>query len=117
MWYVDLNEMRKSCPGLSVNPDKGLVLPGETVSIVATVRNDVPLKVDAPLMISVRGGKPVKCTIKFDIQRPNVDIKTDELDFGKSYLGAISTRPLTIANTSQIPAIFTFDLRKYPEFR
>lgn len=117
MWYVDLNEMRKTCPGLSINPEKGLILPGETVSIFATVRNDVPLKVDAPLMICVRGGKPVKCTIKFDIQRPTVEIKTDELDFGKSYLGAIATKALTISNTSLIPAIFTFDLRKYPEFR
>jgi len=116
VFYVDLAEMRAKCPGLSLTPDKGLLMAGETLQLVATVRSERALRIDGPLMVNVRGGKPVKVNIKADIQIPVVELKTDELDFGAAYLGAMATRSLVIANVSQIPAIFTLDLRKFPEF-
>jgi len=86
------------------------------MQLVVSVKADKPLKLNTYFVVQVRGGKNIKVPVKCNIDVPTVTIKQDEVDFGSIYLGATGTQPLNIENTSDIPAIFTLDLRKYPEF-
>jgi hypothetical protein len=64
----------------------------------------------------VRGGKTIKIKVKADIVLPVATVLNDELQFGTTYLGATTVRPLTIKNDSVVNAVFTLDLSKHNEF-
>jgi hypothetical protein len=86
------------------------------MQLVVSVKADKPLKLNTYFVVQVRGGKNIKVPVKCNIDVPTVTIKQDEIDFGSTYLGATNIQPLNIENTSDIPALFTLDLRKHPEF-
>lgn len=55
-------------------------------------------------MADVRGGKPVKLSIKGEAVLPAVDIKETQLDFGEVYTGVSARIPITIINTTPVLA-------------
>lgn len=55
-------------------------------------------------MADVRGGKPVKLSIKGEAVLPAVDIKETQLDFGEVYTGVTARIPITIINTTPVLA-------------
>ena len=56
------------------------------------------------MMAEVRGGKPVKLSIKGEAVLPAVDIKEAQLDFGEVYTGVTARIPITIINTTPVLA-------------
>ena len=116
VFFVDPDELKNRCPGLVVTPDKGMISPGGNVQILVSIKGNKPVKIDSYFIVQVRGGKNIKVPVKVDINVPTCTIKQEEIDFGSIYLGATGLVPLHIHNTSNIPAIFTLDLRKHPEF-
>ena len=116
VWFVDHAELLRRCPGLSLNPEHGALAKGMSVQVVATMRSERAQKLDSSFSINVRGGKPIKIKVKIEVIVPDAKVLNDEFDFGSTYLGATTVRQLRIANSSQVDAIFTVDLRKHHEF-
>ena len=116
VWYVDTAEISRKCPGLSLNPERGALSMGAANQIVATMRSERAQTIDTFFQIMVRGGKPIKMKVKTHVVVPDAKVLNDEFDFGSTYLGATSVRPLKICNASEVDAIFTLDLKKHFEF-
>ena len=116
VFFVDKDELHTRCPGLVISPDKGMVPSGGQLQLVAALKANKPVKIDSYFYVQVRGGKSVKVSVKIDVNVPTVNIKTEEIDFGSVYLGGTGIVPVQIENSSNFPAIFTLDLRKYSEF-
>ena len=116
VFFVDPDDLKNRCPGLTVTPDKGMLPPGGNLQLIAAVKSSKPVKIDSYFIVQVRGGKNIKMPVKVDVAVPAVKILEDQIDFGSVYLGANAVHPITMKNVSEIPAIFTLDLRKYPEF-
>jgi len=116
VYIIDPDILRTKCPGLSLQPDSGMIPPDGTIQIVATLRSQRELKIDAYLIINARGGKPLKIGVKANVQIPEVRVVNDEINFGATSLGSRTSRQISIKNASNIPAVLTLDFRKYPEF-
>jgi hypothetical protein len=50
------------------------------------------------LNIGVRGGPQLKLGIKADLELPDIDVLTDEIDFGEVHVGSLERVPLKIRN-------------------
>ena len=116
VYVIDPESLRTKCPGLSLHPDNGMISPDGTVQIVATLRSQRELKIDSYVVINARGGKPFKLAVKANVLIPEVRVLNDEINFGATSLGSRTSRQISISNGSPITAVFTLDLRKYPEF-
>ena len=68
------------------------------------------------LNISIPGGKPLKIRLKARADVPNVIVEESEFAFGNVFVGATCRRPLTLTNTSMIPAMVVCDLSARPDF-
>ena len=61
---------------------------------------DHPLVLDTMISIQVRGGKSIRIPITAQIVVPNIEVIEPELDFGQLTLGASSSLPITMKNSS-----------------
>lgn len=50
----------------------------------------------AQIRVTVRGGPRIVLPIKADVQLPEVEVVTDELDFGEVHVGSLASKDLTI---------------------
>ena len=116
VYVVDPDTLRTKCPGLSLQPDTGMIPPDGTIQLVATLRSQRELRIDSYVIINARGGKPFKLAVKANVMIPEVKVVNDEINFGATSLGSRTSRQVTISNASAIQAVFTLDFRKYPEF-
>jgi hypothetical protein len=113
----------KDFPGLVItaSPDKAAVPPGDTMTITITLFSKAPAKLMPAkcfLNIAVRGGPSIKMGLKALLNLPDVEVLSDELDFGEVHVGSLGRCPLKLRNISAtLEACLVVDLRKYPEFK
>mmetsp|Transcript_28943 Transcript_28943/g.66987 ORF Transcript_28943/g.66987 Transcript_28943/m.66987 type:complete len:2816 (+) Transcript_28943:96-8543(+) len=104
-------------PGLpTITPSKGSITAGGSQDLQLTLRPSAKGKVEGTAVVVVRGGKNIRVAITAEVEVPEVEVKTDEVDFGAVYLGSSSSKSLAIENRSHLTAIMVLDLRKYPQF-
>lgn len=116
--YFFLNYFLRSSHSseLVISPNQGCVRAGSTQELEVTL---TPLKktiYDMEVEISIPGGKPLKFNVRARADIPTVALKEDEFDFGTVYVGATARLPITLSNTSMIPALVIVDLVQHPEF-
>lgn len=70
----------------------------------------------AEIIVNIRGGRPLKMSVKASAKIPDIEIAEGPLDFGGITFGDSKTLPLTVYNHSDIPAKLILDIRDYPEF-
>jgi hypothetical protein len=102
--------------GLAVNPSKGHIAPDSKVELDVHVLLDRPMQLDTSLTLNIRGGKPIKLGIVATAVVPNIEFVEDEIDFGQLTLAAMTTRPLSLKNTSAVDGTLYVNLQPYPEF-
>jgi hypothetical protein len=119
---IEFSVNAKDYPGLSVKavPDRAAVPPGDSMVVTITLYSKAPAKLSALktfMAVTLRGGPPIKMGMKADIQLPDIEVVTDEVDFGEVHVGSLERCELKVGNNSEtLEAVLVVDLRKYPEF-
>jgi hypothetical protein len=103
-------------PSVTASPPTGRIAPGASAEVQLGLKPVTSLSLKSTCTVLVRGGKSCRIALTADVQVPDVEIKTDELDFGMVYLGARKTLSLTIENRSSSPAVCLVDFRTNRDF-
>jgi hypothetical protein len=77
---------------------------------------DHPIVLDTVINIWIRGGKSLRIPITAQIVVPNIEVIEPELDFGQLTLGASSSLPVTMKNSSWVEGTLYVNMAPYPEF-
>jgi len=104
-------------PLLKVQPMRAKASPDEVVDVEVTFCPQNPGLMSTSLEIQVQGGKTLKIPVKAEAMVPKVDILQDQFDFGSVYLGTLGRTPVTLVNTTSVPAKMRVDLLQTPELR
>ena len=102
--------------GVSFHPVRGAIPVGATSDVLVMVILDQPLVLDTVINVSVRGGRAIRLPIAAQAVVPNIEIDEPEFLFGQLTLGASSTLPLTLRNSSAVEGTLYINLQSYPEF-
>jgi hypothetical protein len=100
---LGIKEAKSSGFSLTAKPDRGVVGPGETVSVQCTLASKTPAKMQpgkAVATVRVRGGEALSIGIRADIGLPDVEFVTDEVDFGVVHVGSVQRCPLKVRSQS-----------------
>lgn len=104
--------------GISINPMRGLVAPGDTQAIELTVIGRSVMSFDSgSISASIRGGKPIVLKFAGEAIYPSFTLDEENMHFGKVAVGSEYRLPMTITNKSQIAASLQLDLSQYPDFK
>jgi hypothetical protein len=101
---------------LSVSPERGLVSAEGTAELELQVLVRQPGHMAATLELDLRGGKVLKLLVKAEGVLPHVHVEQACLTFPRTFIGATSQLPLTLTNTSPVPATLMCDLLGLVEF-
>ncbi|KAF5834411.1 flagellar associated protein [Dunaliella salina] len=104
-------------PLLKVQPMRAKASPDEVVDVEVTFCPQSPGLMSTALEIQVQGGKTLKLPVKAEAMVPKVDVLQDQFDFGSVYLGTLGRTPVTLVNTTSVPAKMRVDLLQTPELR
>ncbi|KAK9828703.1 hypothetical protein WJX72_001600 [[Myrmecia] bisecta] len=99
-------------------PDRGRLAPGSMFEVEVTLNALQAQTIQSSLAVEVRGGgaKPLKLPVLAQACMPAVSIQEPEFNFGDVYIGVAARLPLTIINTTAVPAGVHIDLISFPEF-
>ena len=108
-----------SSPHITCAPTCGVVPAGDSApfSLTFTCATDEPFA--STVAIERRGGGGAKLAVTAAPTRPAVSLAeaSGTFDFGKVYQGGHGRLPLTLVNSSQVPATLALDLSERPAFR
>ena len=107
-------------PGWVVRPMRGAVRAGGSSEVSVEVLGVPPegqsvLELVATLTCSIRCGRPLKLPVRAECRVPEVTVEQDEIGFGGVVAGATNWKPLTLTNTSAVPATLHLDLSALPD--
>ncbi|PRP78761.1 hypothetical protein PROFUN_00934 [Planoprotostelium fungivorum] len=103
-------------PELSVSPKQACIRAGASLEMELKLKPTKRFFYEIELNILVPGGKSLKIRVKARADVPNVIVEEESFDYGNVYVGATSRLPLTLSNTSIIPAMVICDLSAHSEF-
>jgi hypothetical protein len=104
--------------GVTVNPKRGIVEPGESLPIAIVVHPTEAMKYDRlRLSASIRGSKSISFKLEGESIVPQLALLEESFKFGAVGLGSEWRLPLTLSNMSNIPGSLLLNLDSYPEFR
>lgn len=86
------------------NPDRGRVAPSGMFEMEVTLRIMDPTSLNTKLEAEVRGGKPIRLPIHAEAVQPSVDVLESNFDFGEVFIGITGRLPLTLINSTAVPA-------------
>lgn len=93
-----------------VTPQRARVAPEEVVDLEVEFVCQGPGALLTTLEIQIQGGRKLKLPVKAEGVLPRVEVEQDEFCFGPVYLGAFARLPLTLTNTTPVPAKLEVDL-------
>jgi hypothetical protein len=104
--------------GIRVEPDRGLVPAGESVTVeIKVIPKQVMSYDNAEIYVNVRGGKSLRLTFSGESIVPKVVLSTNEINIPNIAVGSEFRFPVSVTNSSEIAATLILDLKKYPDFR
>lgn len=102
-------------PLLTITPNKDKLAADDTMDLEISFNCRQPGPLSTMLEVAVQGSKALKLPFKAEGIVPAVDVTEDEFAFGSVFIGNNAKLPMTIVNTTSVPAMATVDLRAYPE--
>mmetsp|Transcript_76352 Transcript_76352/g.221693 ORF Transcript_76352/g.221693 Transcript_76352/m.221693 type:complete len:2886 (+) Transcript_76352:129-8786(+) len=102
--------------GIQVSPMRGRVAAEGRADIEVKVLLDRPMQLDTTLSLNVRGGKAIRLPIFATAVVPNIEFLEEEIEFGQLTLGAMSSQPISLKNSSAVEGTLYVNLQQYPEF-
>ncbi|GFR48568.1 hypothetical protein Agub_g10470, partial [Astrephomene gubernaculifera] len=102
---------------LSIRPPGGRISADETLDIEVLFTASQPGVLASVLVLEMRGGSTVRIPFRAEAVVPSVEIEQDEFSFGSVFVGSSSRLPLTLRNTSPVPATLMLDLAAHPDFQ
>lgn len=102
--------------GVIVSPMRGRVAAEGRADIDVHVLLDRPMQLETTLSLNVRGGKAIRLPIIATAVVPNIEFLEEEIEFGQLTLGAMSTQPISLKNSSAVEGTLYVNLQQHPEF-
>lgn len=103
--------------GIRINPDRALVLPGESAEISVVVAPKAAMSYDnAQVSLNIRGQKPVVLKFSGESIIPQIEVAEQSIEMPTVPIGSEFRAPLALTNESDIVACLIIDLKKYGDF-
>lgn len=103
--------------GIRCNPDRAMVLPGESAEIQVVVAPKQAMSYDnATVTMNIRGQKPVVLKFSGESIIPEIEVGEQSIEMPNIAIGSEYRAPLALTNESDIVACLIIDLKKYGDF-
>jgi hypothetical protein len=102
---------------LTIKPPGGRIGTEETLDIEVFFTAQDPGILASTLVLEMRGGNVVRIPFRAEAVVPHVEVLQDEFVFNQVFVGSSSRLPLTLHNTSPVPATLMCDLVQHSEFQ
>ena len=104
--------------GIRVNPERGIIPPGESIRMEVIVTPKKAMSYDnAHLSVSIRGGKAIDIKFSGESVVPMLEMKEKDFSMGWVAVGSEYRMPMTITNKATIAACLILDLTNYQDFK
>jgi hypothetical protein len=104
-------------PEIQILPINGRVSANDSHTLQINL-NPISARVfDVSISISICGASPLTFNVTGQSELPRVQMVNSDFDFGRVFVGSSFSKPATISNIGDIPALLFLDLSTHPEFR
>ncbi|KAK8858256.1 hypothetical protein M9Y10_013357 [Tritrichomonas musculus] len=95
---------------LTITPPKGRVNKHSSLKLLIEVTSEKPGRFDIPIKVTICGSNPIFFNVSGHAEIPQVEVSCDSIDFGKMFLGTVTSKSLSITNVGVIPATLNLDM-------
>ena len=103
---------------MKVDPDRGIIMPGEKERVTVTVIPKSTMDYDTvSIPVTIRGNKGLACKLSGESVIPVIELEQTTMSMPTIAVGSEFRSPMVLTNKSTISASCVLDLKKYPDFK
>jgi len=115
VYFIDQLDERA---GVKVDPDRGLIMPGEKERVSVTVVPKSTMDYDTvQVPVTIRGNKGIAFKLSGESVIPVIELEQTTMSMPTIAVGSEFRAPMVLTNKSAISASCVLDCKKYPDFK